>query len=151
MKLRRPFRAALACAILGTISAMFIAIIWIPLYRDPARAHEEPIFEVEIVKEDGSTWTVNDPKAVAKLRAGLKSAPPAAEPAPPPPPSEERYLLRIRGPQQIEEYDVVLGPEGRTQDRAYMIRRSGGTSTYGTAYNTPELRSTLQRVLTPVK
>jgi hypothetical protein len=35
------------------------------------------------------------------------------------------------------------------QDRLYVIRRSGDTSAYGTAYNTPEVRSALQAVLPP--
>jgi hypothetical protein len=35
------------------------------------------------------------------------------------------------------------------QDRVYVIRRTGGTSVYGTAVNTPELRSALQQVLVP--
>jgi hypothetical protein len=159
MKLRRPFRALLACAILAAIAVMFVVVIWIPLYRDsapagPAGAQEPQAVEVDLVDKDGGStrsWTVADQKAISKLRAGLQSAQPAAPPAEPAAaPSEEKYRLRIKGANaRVDEYEVVLGTEGRAQDRVYVIRRNGGTSVYGTAVNTPELKSALQQVLTP--
>lgn len=156
MKLSRPLRALLVGIVLAAVGFLFVRVIWIPLYMDsgpgrPEAVQESPAMEVDVVKEDGKStksWTVADQKAISKLRAGLQSTAPA--PAEPPPPSEEKYRLKIKGSDsRVDEYEVVLGPEGRLQDRVYVIRRTGGSSVYGTAFNSPELRSALQQVLTP--
>jgi hypothetical protein len=155
MKLRRSFRTLLALAVLSVVGIMFVTVIWIPLYqqRDLSRSAgslDSPAVQVDVVREDGKetrSWTIADQQAIAKLRAGLQSTQAAPVEAPP---SEEKYRLRIKRPDsRVDEYEVVLGPEGRMQDRVYVIRRTGGTSVYGTAVNTPELRSALQQVLVP--
>jgi hypothetical protein len=155
MKLRRSFRTLLALAVLSVVGIMFVTVIWIPLYqqRDLSRSAgslDSPAVQVDVVREDGKetrSWTIADQQAIAKLRAGLQSTQAATAEAPP---SEEKYRLRIkRLDSRVDEYEVVLGPEGRMQDRVYVIRRTGGTSVYGTAVNTPELRSALQQVLVP--
>ncbi len=158
MKSSRPLRPLLACIVVAFVLMMFVQVIWIPLYRNdaptpPSSTPEEPLVQVDVVQEDGRatrSWTVADQKAISKLRAGLQTAQPAAAEPPAPTPTEEKYRLRIKGANsRVDEYEVVLGTEGRAQDRVYVVRRNGASSVYGTAFNTPELRSALQQVLTP--
>jgi hypothetical protein len=156
VKTRRILAASvLILALLGT-AVTFYFVIWIPLYRyrETARfvqSQESPTLQVDIEREDSKgkrNWTIADQQAISRLRAGLQIAEPA--PRAEPPPSDQKYRLRIkRADSRVDEYEVVLGTEGRMSDRLFVIRRSGGTSVYGTAYNTPELRSALQQVLTP--
>lgn len=153
MKTRRTLAAAaLLLAFLGT-GVTFYTVIWIPLYRTRETAtfvgsQDTPTLQVEIEREDARgkrNWTIADQQAITRLKAGLQTAElaPHAEP----PASDQKYRLRIkRADSRIDEYEVVLGTEGRTSDRLFVIRRSGGASVYGTAFNTPELRSALQQI-----
>ena len=156
MKTRRSLAAAvLLLAFLG-MGVTFYYVIWIPLYRSRETARfvesqEDPTLQVDVEREDSKgkkNWTIADQQAIGRLRAGLRTAeiaPQADVPA-----SDQKYRLRIkRADSRIDEYEVVLGPEGRMQDRLFVVRRSGGSSVYGTAYNTPELRSALQQILAP--
>jgi hypothetical protein len=154
--MRRAPRIGFLLLAFGAMGWMFVQVIWIPLYRrqETARfvdSQAAPALQVDVEREDGKgtrTWSVADQQAISKLRAGLQSAEYA--PQPDPPASDQKYRLRIkRSDSRVDEYEVVLGSEGRTHDRLYVIRRSGGTSVYGTAFNTPELRSALQDVLVP--
>jgi len=138
------------------MAAMFVQVIWIPLYRRQETARfvgnqETPALQVDVERDDGMgtrTWSIADQQALSRLKSGLQSAEYA--PQPEAPASDQKYRLRIRrNDSRIDEYEVVLGSEGRMHDRLYVIRRSGGTSVYGTAFNTPELRSALQQVLAP--
>jgi len=135
---------------------MFVGIIWIPLYRYQETVRfvgrqETPALQVDVEREDGKgtrTWSVADRQAISKLKAGLQTAEYA--PQADPPASDQKYRLRIRRSDSgVDEYEVLLGSEGPQHDRLYVIRRSGGTSVYGTAFNTPELRAALQEVLVP--
>jgi hypothetical protein len=135
---------------------IFVQVIWVPLYRYQETAlfvgrQEAPALQVDIEREDRQgtrSWSVADQQAIAKLKAGLQNAEYA--PQNEPPASDQKYRLRIRrSDSRIDEYEVVLGSEGRMHDRLYVIRRSGETAVYGTAFNTPELRSALQQVLVP--
>ena len=140
----------------GLMAWMFVVVIWIPLYRNRETAEfvssqETPALQVDVEREDGKgtrTWSIADQQAISKLKSGLQTAEYA--PQNDPPASDQKYRLRIkRSDSRIDEYEVVLGSEGRMHDRLYVIHRSGGTSVYGTAFNTPELRSALQQVLVP--
>ena len=156
MKTRRILAAlVLLLAFLGT-GITFYQVIWIPLYRSRETARfvasqEEPALQVDVEREDSKgkkNWTIADQEAIARLRAGLRSA--EAAPQADVPSSDQRYRLRIkRADSRVDEYEVVLGPEGRAQDRLFVVRRSGGSSVYGTAYNAPELRTALQQILVP--
>jgi len=135
---------------------MFVQVVWIPLYRTRETARfvdrqETPALQVEIDRQDGNrtrSWSIADQQAISRLKAGLQSAEYAAQTEPPV--SDQKYRLRIkRSDSQIDEYEVVMGSEGQLHDRLYVIRRNGGTAVYGTAFNTPELRSALQQVLVP--
>ena len=139
------------------MGVMFVQVIWIPLYRyrETARfvgSQESPALGVEVEREDGqgtrSSWSIADQRAISRLRTGLETAEYASQNEAPA--SDQKYRLRIkRADSRIDEYEVVLGSEGQMHDRLYVIRRSGGTAVYGTAFNTPELRSALQQVLVP--
>jgi hypothetical protein len=155
MTSRSPLRALLVCAVLAGIGFLFHRVIWVPLYRSQETARfvgsqNDAAVQVDVVKDDGKStksWTVADQHAISKLRSGLQSAEYATAAAPS---SEEKYRLRIkRADSRVDEYEVVLGAEGRMHDRLYVIRRNGGTSVYGSAFNTPELRSALEQVLAP--
>jgi hypothetical protein len=156
VKTRRPFAVALLLLVFLGMGVTFVYVIWIPLYRygqdaEYAGSQNIPILQVDIEREDTKgkrNWTIADQQAISRLRAGLEVA--ARAPDSDPPASDQKYRLRIkREGSRVDEYEVVLGPEGRMSDRLYVIRRNGGTSIYGTAYNTPELRSALQQVLGP--
>jgi len=155
---KRPRSLALGIFLLvfGLTAWMFVAIIWIPLYRTRETAEfvssqETPALQVDVEREDGKgtrSWSIADQQALLKLKAGLQTAQYA--PQNDPPASDQKYRLRIRrADSRIDEYEVVLGSEGSLQDRLYVLRRNGGASVYGTAFNTPELRSALQQVLVP--
>jgi len=159
VKTRRALAAVvLLLAFLG-MGLTFYQVIWIPLYRSRETARfvesqEDPTLQVDVEREDSKgkkNWTIADQEAIARLRAGLRTA--EAAPQADVPASDQKYRLRIkRADSRVDEYEVVLGPEGKTQDRLFVVRRSGGTAVYGSAYNTPELRSALQQVLgTPPK
>ena len=156
MRTRRPVALGILLLAFGLMGWMFVQVIWIPLYRRQETerflgSQETPALQVDVEREDGKgtrSWSVADQQAIAKLKAGLQSAEYAPEKDPPA--SDQKYRLRIkRSDSRVDEYEVVLGSEGRMHDRLYVIRRSGGTSVYGTAFNTPELRSALQQVLVP--
>jgi len=153
---RRPAAIGILLLLFGLTAWMFVAVIWIPLYhgRETAEfvsSQETPALQVDVEREDGKgtkTWSIADPQALSKLKSGLQSAQVAAQADPPA--SDQKYRLRIkRSDSRVDEYEVVLGSEGRLHDRLYVIRRSGGSSVYGTAFDTPELRSALQQVLAP--
>ena len=156
MKTRRTLAAALLLLALFGTGVTFYSVIWIPLYRSRETARfvesqEAPTVQVDVEREDSNgkrNWTIADPQAITRLRAGLKKA--EAAPQGDPPASDQKYRLRIqRADSRVDEYEVVLGTEGSMQDRLLVIRRSGGTSVTGTAYTTPELRSALQQILSP--
>jgi len=133
---------------------MFVHVIWIPLYRQQETerfvgSQETPAVQVDIERQDGKgtqSWSIADHQALQKLKSGLQAA--EAAPSGPPPVSDQRYRLRIRrADSRVDEYEVILGPEGRMQDRLYVIRGDARAPVTGTAYTTPELRSALQQVL----
>jgi len=133
---------------------MFVRIIWIPLYRQQETerfvgSQETPAVQVDIERQDGKgtrSWSIADQQALQKLKSGLQAA--EAAPSGEPPPSDQKYRLRIkRSDSRVDEYEVILGAEGRMQDRLYEVRSSGGAPVYGTAYTTPDLRAALQQVL----
>jgi hypothetical protein len=156
VKTRRSLAIGVLLLAFGVMGWMFVQVIWIPLYRDRETARfvgsqETPALQVDVEREDGKgtrSWSIADQQAISRLKTGLQAAeyaPQSEAPA-----SDQRYRLRIkRADARVDEYEVVLGSEGRMHDRLYVIRRSGGTSVYGTAFNTPELRSALQEVLVP--
>lgn len=153
---RRILAVGILLLAFGVMGVMFVYVIWIPLYRDQETARfvgsqDTPALEVDVEREDGKgtrSWSIVDQQAISKLKAGLQNAEAASQVDPPV--SDQKYRLRIkRSDSRIDEYEVVLGSEGRMHDRLYVIRRSGGTAVYGTAFNTPELRSALQQVLVP--
>lgn len=134
---------------------MFVAVIWMPLYRHGETAkfvgtQNQDTVQVDVVKDDGKetrSWTIADRKAISRLSAGMQTADYARGDMPA---ADEKYRLRIkRADSRIDEYEVVLGSEGRQHDRVYLLRSSNGKTVYGTAFNTPELRSALQQVLAP--
>ncbi len=154
MKTRRPLAATLLLLAFLGMGVTFYHVIWIPLYRSRETARfvesqEDATLQVDVEHEGPKgkkNWTIADQEAIARLRAGLRTA--EAAPQADVPASDQKYRLRIkRADSRVDEYEVVLGPDGRTQDRLFVVRRSGGSSVYGTAYNTPELRSALQQVL----
>ncbi len=153
MKSRKAAGVLLLTAALALTGWVFVRTIWIPLYadRETSRFVEEqgqPILQVDVDREDGKqrqSWSIADQQAIAKLRAGLQRAEysPAA-----PPKSDERYRLKIRrSDSTVDEYEVLLDTASKDRDLLYVVRRSGGNSIYGSAFNTPELRSALQQVL----
>ena len=147
--------AAIAIAVLALLATAwaFVVVIWIPLYgtpqgpSDPAHP-EDSALQAEIVKEDGGssrTWTVADAQALQKLNAELRRADFSAQSVPR---SDQSYKLRIRRPDsKIDEYEVLLDERGTSPDMVYVVRRTGGTSIYGVAQKTPELKSALDRIL----
>jgi hypothetical protein len=156
MRTRRSLALGVLLLAFGAMAWMFVQVIWIPLYRrqETARfvgSQETPALQVDVEREDRQgtrAWSVADQQAIARLKAGLQNAEYA--PQNDPPASDQKYRLRIkRSDSRIDEYEVVLGSEGQMHDRLYVLRRSGGTVVYGTAFNTPELRSALQQVLVP--
>src|SRR5436190_1342411 len=147
--------AAIALAVLALLVTawVFVVVIWIPLYGTPQgpsdpNPKEEPALQAEIVKEDGGSsriWTVADAQALEKLNAELKRVDFSAPTAPR---SDQTYKLRIRRPDsKIDEYEVLLDERGNSPDMVYVVRRTGGTSIYGVAQKTPELKSALDRIL----
>jgi hypothetical protein len=157
VKTRRSTAFAFLLLAFAGMAWVFLQVIWNPLYRGgdasgPSDRSDASALQLEVERQDGGgtkSWSIADQQAISRLRAGLQSAEGAAQ-SPPPPPSEQKYHLRIRRPDsRVDEYDVILGPEGPAHDQVYVIRRSGGGPVYGTAYNTPELRSALQQVLVP--
>lgn len=154
MKTRRALTAGALLLVFGIMGWMFVRIIWIPLYRQQETdrfvgRQETPAVKVDIEGQDGKgkrSWSTADPNALRTLKSGLQ----AAEAAPPgePPASDQKYRLRILcADSRVDEYEVVLGAEGRMHDRLYVIRKSGETPVVGTAVQTPELRSAIQRIL----
>lgn len=131
----------------------FVMIIWIPLYghretREFAATQESPAVQADIVREDARgvrSWSVQDQQALVKLRDGLRKADFAGAKEPR---ADQKFKLRIRrSDARIDEYDVVLDERGSDHDLLYVVRRTGGSAIYGSAFKTPELRSALQQVL----
>jgi hypothetical protein len=131
----------------------FVMIIWIPLYdhresREFAVTQESPAVEADIVREDASgvkTWSVQDRQALLKLRDGLRKADFAGAKEPR---ADQKFKLRIRrSDARVDEYEVLLDERGSDHDMLYVVRRTGGSAVYGSAFKTPELRSALQQVL----
>lgn len=154
MARRKPAAIAIAVLALLVTSWAFVVVIWIPLYGTPqspseSQSSEDSTLRAEIVREEGGasrTWTVADAQALAKLNAELRKADFGAGSTGPR--SDQTYKLRIRRPDaKIDEYEVLLDERGTSPDLVYVIRRSGGTSIYGVAQKTPELRSALDRIL----
>ena len=153
MKSRKTAGVLVLIAALALTGFVFVKTIWIPLhdYRETSlfvQGQEQPVLQVDVVREDGKqsqAWTVADQQAISKLRTGLQRAEYSrAEP----PRTDERYKLKIRrSDSTVDEYEVLLDSASRDRDLLYVIRRSGGNSIYGSAFNTPELRSALQQVL----
>lgn len=153
MKARKTATALFLTSLLVLTGWMFVRTIWIPLYgyRETSRfvqGQEEPILQVDVVREGGKqdqTWSIADQQAIAKLRAGLQRADYTRSEAPR---TDERYRLKIRrADSKVDEYEVLLDSANQDRDVLYVIRRTGGGSVYGSAFNTPELRSALQQVL----
>jgi len=153
MKARKTATALLLISLLALTGWMFVETIWIPLYgyRETSRfvqGQEEPILQVDVVREGGKenrTWSIADQQAIATLRAGLQRADYTRSEAPR---TDERYRLKIRrADSRVDEYEVLLDSANQDRDLLYVIRRNGGSSVYGTAFNTPELRSALRDVL----
>jgi hypothetical protein len=148
VKIQRASAVGLLLLVFAGMTAMFIQVIWIPLYRN---REDDAALQVDVEQKEGTgtrSWSIADPKAASRLNAGLRSATFGAPPEQAV--ADQGYRLRIRRPDnRMDEYEVVLGSEGALHDRFYVIRRSGGTPIYGTVYNTPELRSALQQVLAP--
>lgn len=156
----RSLSVGLLLLVFGLVGAMFVQVIWIPLYWQSeterfVASQETPAVQVDVERDEPQgkkTWSIADPKAMSTLKAGLQSAEaaPATPPASASPSPDQKYRLKIRRTDsRVDEYEVVLGSEGRSQDRLIVVRRSGGAPVYGTAFNTPELRSALQQVLVP--
>jgi hypothetical protein len=153
MKLRKTAGVLVLAAALTLTGWVFVKTIWTPLYADRqtsrfVQEQGQPILQVDVVREDGKqsqTWSIADQQAISKLRSGLQRADYSrAEP----PKTDERYRLKIRrSDSTVDEYEVLLDSASRDRDLLYVIRRSGGNSIYGSAFNTPELRSALQQVL----
>ena len=131
----------------------FVMIIWIPLYghrasQEFADTQASPAVEADIVREDArgvKTWSVQDQQALLKLRDGLRKA---DFTAPKEPRADQKFKLRIRrSDARVDEYEVLLDERGSDHDLLYVVRRTGGSAIYGSAFKTPELRSALQQVL----
>ena len=146
-------RIAGSVVVLGLLGWAFVMIIWIPLYghrktREYAVEQEQPALQAEIVREDRSgirSWSLQDQQALRKFQEGLRQADYAGAKEPK---ADQRFRVRIRrNDSRIDEYEVLLDERGRDHDLLYVVRRSGGTSIYGSAYKTPELRSALQQIL----
>jgi hypothetical protein len=153
MKSRKTAGVLVLTAALALTGWVFYKTIWIPVYdsRETSlfvQGQEQPVLQVDIVREDGKqnqAWSISDQQAIAKLRAGLQRA---EYNRTEPPKTDERYKLKIRrSDSTVDEYEVLLDSASRDRDLLYVIRRSGGSSIYGSAFNTPELRSALQQVL----
>lgn len=150
---RKPAAIAIGVVALLITAWAFVVVIWIPLYgtpqgpSDPLRP-EENALQAEIVREEGTssrTWTVADAQALQRLNAELRRADFAANSAPR---ADQSYKLRLRRPDsKIDEYEVLLDERGTSPDLVYVVRRTGGTSIYGVAQKTPELKSALDRIL----
>ena len=154
MKSRKTAGVLVLTAALALTGWVFFKTIWTPLYADrrTSRFVEEqgrPILQVDVDREDGKqrqSWSIADQQAISKLRAGLQRADYSTRAEPPK--TDERYRLKIRrSDSTVDEYEVLLDSASRDRDLLYVIRRSGGNSIYGSAFNTPELRSALQQVL----
>ena len=131
----------------------FVMIIWIPLYghrrsQEFAGTPDAPALEADIVREDArgvKSWSVQDQQALSKLRDGLRKADftGAKEPR-----ADQKFKLRIRrADSRVDEYEVLVDERGGDHDLLYVVRRTGGSPIYGSAFKTPELRSALQQVL----
>jgi hypothetical protein len=153
MKARKTAAGLLLISLLTLTGWMFVKTIWIPLYgsRETSRfvqGQEEPILQVDVVRDDGKqtqAWSIADQQAIAKLRAGLQRAEYTRSE---PPRTDERYRLRVRrADSRVDEYEVLVDSASPERDMLYVVRRNGRDSIYGSAFNTPELRSALQQVL----
>lgn len=152
----RPGKAAriLGAFVVAALTAWaFVMIIWIPLYghrqtREFAESQESVPVEATIVREDPAgtkAWSVQDQQALLKLRDGLRHADFTGAT---PPRADQKFKLRIRrSDTRVDEYEVMLDERGSEHDMLYVVRRTGGSSIYGSAFKTPELRSALQQVL----
>jgi hypothetical protein len=153
MTSRRPLRIALAVVVLSLLGWMFVAVIWLPLYREQAAADfvdqwNEPALEAEIIREDATgtrAWSLKDQQALSKLRQGLRSVHPVQET---PPQADRKFRVQIRrADSRVDEYEVLLDENSSERDMLYVVRRSGGATVYGSVYNTPEIRSTLKELI----
>jgi hypothetical protein len=153
MRSRKTLRILTAVVVLGFVAALFVVVIWIPLYgrqqkADWAVQQDEPPIQAEITRDEpGGTrsWSLKDKQALQKLQAGLQSANYTAMPDPK---IDQTFRLRIRrSDSRVDEYEVQLDERGREHDMLYVVRRSGGGAVYGSAFKTPELRSALQQLI----
>jgi hypothetical protein len=153
MKPGSPLRIYGSLAVLALMGWAFVMIIWVPLYghrqtAEFAARQEEPALQADIVREDSGgtrSWSVQDQQALSKLREGLRRADFSGSQEPR---TDQKFRLRLRRPDsRVDEYEVLIDERGREHDLLYVVRRSGGTAIYGSAFKTPELRSALEQVL----
>jgi hypothetical protein len=150
---RRNLQVAAILVLLAVASALFVVVLWIPLYGERqnhrfADEQEEPALQAEIVREDATgvrSWSLKDQQALRKLRDGLRNADYAGAKEPK---ADQSFRLRIRrSDSRVDEYEVQLDERGSEHDMLYVVRRSGGSPIYGSAYKTPELRAALQQLM----
>ena len=153
MRSGRAARIVGPIVVAGLTVWAFIMIIWIPLYghrqtQEFSATQEDPGLQAEIVREDGAgsrSWSIQDRQALLQLREGLRRADYTGTREPQ---ADQKFKLRIRrSDSRVDEYEVLLDERGSDHDMLYVVRRTGGTSIYGSAYKTPELRSALQQIL----
>ncbi len=152
MTSRKAGRLLAALAILALVVALFIKVIWIPLYEHPGPAVSERAddagLQADVEREDSSgirSWSVKDRQALTKLREGFRAAEFSAEK---PPRADQRFRVKIRrSDARVDEYEVLVDESSSTQDMLYVVQRQGGSTVYGSALKTPELREALRQVL----
>ena len=153
MKPRILLRTVVVLVVLAAMGVGFYEVIWVPLYRDQQAVNfvsqwNEPASQVDIEREDGSgtkSWSLKDQAALSKLREGMQSFRPGQEK---PPQVDQKFRLRVRrSDARVDEYEVLLDSKSSDRDMLYVVRRTGGATVYGSAYNTPELRSALKDLI----
>jgi hypothetical protein len=153
MKSRKAASLLVALSILGLVIALFIKVIWIPLYdyRETATFYgrtSDAGVQAEIEREDSSgvrSWSIKDQQALMKLRDGFRAAEFSRED---PPRADQKFRLRIRrSDARVDEYEMLLDEHGSERDLLYVVHRNGGSMIYGSAFKTPELREALRQVL----
>jgi hypothetical protein len=154
MKSRRALPVfGLLLIIFALMAWMFVKVIWIPLYDSGETARfsgttQDAGVQAEIEREDGSglrSWSIQDQQALAKLRDGFRAAEFTRDK---PLKADQKFRLRIRrSDARIDEYEVLLDERSSERDMLYVVQRNGGSTIYGSAFKTPELRAALQQLL----
>jgi len=145
-------RGLAALAVLALVAALFIRVIWIPLHEHPEAAVPDGAdaagVQAEVEREHSSgvrSWSVKDQQALSKLREGFRAAEFSSEK---PPRADQRFRLKIRrSDARVDEYEVLMDESSSQQDMLYVVQRQGGSTVYGSALKTPELREALRQVL----